>query len=258
MRLESTRHQSPAVSFRDAVRGGLAPDGGLYLPAAWPAVTLDDLRAWRALPFADLAVRLAQRLLGGEFAGEVIDHLVRDALDFPVPVVEVEPGRFILELFHGPTLAFKDFGARFLARFFGHLLAEHRTRATILVATSGDTGSAVAQGFFGVPHVRRGGALSDRQGVAVPGIADGHARRQRHGGARAGDLRRLSAAREDGVPRPGTRTARTLVGQLDQHRAPAAADVLLRRRATWRWRARSATRSSSPCRRAISATSPPA
>jgi len=153
MRLESTRHQSPPVSFREALLRGLAPDGGLYLPAVWPAVTLDDLRAWRTLPFPDLASRLARRLLAGEFANEVIERLVRDALDFRVPSVEVEPGRFVLELFHGPTLAFKDFGARFLARFFSHLLGEQDERATILVATSGDTGSAVAQGFHAIARV---------------------------------------------------------------------------------------------------------
>ena len=154
MLLESTRHQSPAVSFREALLRGLAPDGGLYLPTAWPVVTLDDLRAWRRLDFADLASHLARRLLAGEFADDVVDRLVRDALNFPVPAIELQPRRFVLELFHGPTLAFKDFGARFLARFFSHLLAERDQRATILVATSGDTGSAVAQGFSGVPRVQ--------------------------------------------------------------------------------------------------------
>ncbi len=154
MLLQSTRLESPAVSFREALLQGLAPDGGLYLPAAWPAVTLDDLRAWKDLSFPDLAVHIAQRLLGGECPPGVIDRLVRDALDFPVPTVEVAPGRFVLELFHGPTLAFKDFGARFLARFFSSVLAEQGREATILVATSGDTGSAVAQGFFRVPRVR--------------------------------------------------------------------------------------------------------
>jgi threonine synthase len=154
MRLESTRRQSPVVSFREALVRGLAPDGGLYLPTAWPAVTLAELRAWRTAPFPDLAVRLAQRLLAGEFADDVIEHLVRDAFDFPVPAIEVEPNRFVLELFHGPTLAFKDFGARFLARFFSHLLGEQGQHATMLVATSGDTGSAVAQGFHAVPRVQ--------------------------------------------------------------------------------------------------------
>src|SRR5512142_1113371 len=131
MILESTRHRSPQVTFREALLRGLAPDGGLYMPIEWPSVTLDDLREWRPLPFADLAARVAQRLLAGEVDDGVIERLVRQALDFPVPAIEVERGRFALELFHGPTLAFKDFGARFLARFFSHLLAERQSHATI-------------------------------------------------------------------------------------------------------------------------------
>jgi threonine synthase len=92
--------------------------------------------------------------LGDEFPASDLDRLVRDAFSFPAPTVHVEDRRHVLELFHGPTLAFKDFGARFLARVFGYLLAERGDHATILVATSGDTGSAVAQGFHGVPGVR--------------------------------------------------------------------------------------------------------
>ncbi|MCX6551380.1 MAG: threonine synthase, partial [Acidobacteria bacterium] len=154
MRLISTNHGSPEVNFRDALLQGLAPDGGLYLPATLPVFDARDLAAWRDLPFDDLAARLASRLLEGEFAPDVIKRLVRDALNFPVPVRFVGDGLWILELFHGPTLAFKDFGARFLARFFGHLVAERGEHATILVATSGDTGSAVARGFAGVAGVR--------------------------------------------------------------------------------------------------------
>jgi len=154
MRLASTNRQAPAVSFREALVRGLAPDGGLYLPDTWPAITAQDLHAWKPLPFSELAVRLAHRWLAGEFDAGVIERLVAEAMNFAVPAVEVSPGRFALELFHGPTLAFKDFGARFLARFFGHVLAERDDHATILVATSGDTGSAVAHGFFQVPRVR--------------------------------------------------------------------------------------------------------
>jgi threonine synthase len=153
MLLESTSHGAPAVSFREALVGGLAPDGGLYLPVDWPAVGVETLQRWQPMPFADLSARIATRLLAGEFEPDVIERLVHAALDFPVPTIEVEPGRFVLELFHGPTLAFKDFGARFLARFFSHLLAGRGEHATILVATSGDTGSAVAQGFYGVARV---------------------------------------------------------------------------------------------------------
>jgi threonine synthase len=154
MILASTRGAAPAVGFRDAILQGLAPDGGLYLPVEYPHVPAAELASWRGRSFTDVAVRLATRLLDTEFPADVIERLTGEALDFPAPVVEVEPGRLVLELFHGPTLAFKDFGARFLARFFGQLMTERQTGATILVATSGDTGSAVARGFYGVPNVR--------------------------------------------------------------------------------------------------------
>jgi len=154
MQLFSTNRRSPIVGFREALRQGLAPDGGLYLPIDLPRVAPGELAAWRGLPFDTLAVRLAERLLQDEFSGDVLGRLVADAMNFPVPTVPYGDGLFVLELFHGPTLAFKDFGARFLARMFGHLLTERGDHATILVATSGDTGSAVARGFAGVPGIR--------------------------------------------------------------------------------------------------------
>ena len=154
MRLTSTNGRAPEVGLRRAVREGLAPDGGLYQPTALPDVTSADLAAWRGLPFASVARHLAQRLLDGEFSPEAIDRVVGDALDFPVPVRPLGDGISLLELFHGPTLAFKDFGARFLARLFSEILAEDGDQATVLVATSGDTGSAVARGFAGVPRTR--------------------------------------------------------------------------------------------------------
>ncbi len=154
MQLISTNGRAPRVNFREALLQGLAPDGGLYIPIEWPEVSPGEFESWRALPFPSLAARLAQKFLTDEFAPDVTERLVRAALDFPVPLVPLSDGLFILELFHGPTLAFKDFGARFLGQFFGHLLATRGERATILVATSGDTGGAVAHGFAGVPGVR--------------------------------------------------------------------------------------------------------
>lgn len=154
MLLYSTHHRSPAVTFRQALGQGLAPDGGLYIPEDLPRVTLADLDAWRQLAWPDVAVQLAQRCLRDEFEPEVIERLTREAFSFPVPTVPLEDRLCVLELFHGPTLAFKDVGARFLARVFSHVLAEQHEHATILVATSGDTGSAVASGFHGVDRVR--------------------------------------------------------------------------------------------------------
>ena len=133
---------------------GIAPDGGLYLPVGLPPLAPAQIEAWRGLPLSTLSVRLAEQLLSGEASPDAIDRLVRDAFSFPAPTVHVERRSFVLELFHGPTLAFKDFGARFLARFFGHFLAERGDHATILVATSGDTGSAVAHGFHQVTNIR--------------------------------------------------------------------------------------------------------
>ena len=228
MRLTSTTGRAPEVGLRRAVREGLAPDGGLYQPTALPDVSGADLAAWRGLPFASVARHLAQRLLDGEFSPEAIDRVVGDALDFPVPVRPLGDGISLLELFHGPTLAFKDFGARFLARLFSEILAEDGDHATVLVATSGDTGSAVARGFAGVPAHEGRRALPRREGVAVPGSADGDDRRQRDRRARARRVRRLPAPREGGAARLRPRAAAAVVGELHQHRPPAAADVLLR------------------------------
>jgi threonine synthase len=154
MDLFSTNRGAPVVSFREAVLRGLAPDGGLYLPSRMLVLDAGEIRGLRGMPFPELAVALAARWLEGEYDRAVVDTLVRDALDIPLAIVPVAPSLNVLELFHGPTLAFKDFGARFLARFFGYELRERGTHATVLVATSGDTGSAVARGFHGVPGVR--------------------------------------------------------------------------------------------------------
>jgi threonine synthase len=154
MILVSTRRAAPPVTFKEAVLRGLAPDGGLYLPTAIPAIERETLASWRGLPIGEVAVRVVSHLVGDEFDRDALERITREAFDFPAPTVPIADGLSVLELFHGPTLAFKDFGARFLARVFGNLLDEQDGHATILVATSGDTGSAVAQGFHGVPHVR--------------------------------------------------------------------------------------------------------
>jgi len=153
MILHSTRLASPPATFRQALLRGLAPDGGLYLPANVEPCPPGRIESWRHLSIAEVAVRVLSHLVGDEFDPGRFGALVRDAFDFPAPTVPVGEAVSVLELFHGPTMAFKDFGARFLARVFGHLLADRGDHATILVATSGDTGSAVAQGFFGVPGV---------------------------------------------------------------------------------------------------------
>ncbi len=132
---------------------GLAPDGGLYVPATLerrPAEWWDELR--RA-PFQDVAVAMAQSLLGDEFDEAELARLITDALNFPIPIVRLDDALQVVELFHGPTFAFKDVGARSLARFLS-LVDTGAEPLTVLVATSGDTGGAVAQAFWGLPRMR--------------------------------------------------------------------------------------------------------
>jgi threonine synthase len=149
----STREGAPAVSLKHAVLAGLAPDGGLYVPRHLPRLSGAWWQQQRGRTFQDVAVALAAELGGDEFAPGRLESIVRDALDFPVPIVKLDERVSVLELFHGPTFAFKDFGARMLAR----LMSELNTSAgllTVLVATSGDTGGAVAHAFHGVAGTR--------------------------------------------------------------------------------------------------------
>lgn len=153
------------MTFAEALFRGLAPDGGLYLPAEPASLGLG--RPPSAGAFTGTARWAAQRLLAGAMDASVLDRVVREALEFPVPLVEVEEGTYVLELFHGPSMAFKDVGARFMARAMAALAEPDGTR-TVLVATSGDTGGAVAAAFHGMSGYRvvvlfpRGG-ISERQ-----------------------------------------------------------------------------------------------
>lgn len=149
----STRGQAPPVSLRTAILAGLAPDGGLYVPTEIPRQPETWWRALRGKSFQDVAIAVAQALAGDEFDSDTLTSLIRDALNFPVRVVELEKGLGVLELFHGPTFAFKDFGARTLARLMTRANAGGAP-ITILVATSGDTGSAVACAFHNLPNTR--------------------------------------------------------------------------------------------------------
>jgi threonine synthase len=152
MNCVSTRGQAPAVSLREAVLAGLAPDGGLYVPATLERQPDAWWKGLRGKSFQDVANAVAFALAGDEFDRDTIASLIRDALNFPVRVVELDKGLGVLELFHGPTFAFKDFGARMLAQIMRRLGTAGPL--TILVATSGDTGSAVACAFHNVPGIR--------------------------------------------------------------------------------------------------------
>jgi threonine synthase len=150
MKLVSTRSPNQSVTFLEAVQAGLAPDGGLFVPVAIPRFT--DMPDLLKLEFTARAAEILHRLLGEEFPRAVVEDLARSAFTFPAPLVPVSERIAALELFHGPTLAFKDFGARFLARVLALGAGGHRR--TVLTATSGDTGAAVAQAFHGLPGVQ--------------------------------------------------------------------------------------------------------
>jgi threonine synthase len=154
MRYRSTSGQAPLTSLRGAVLRGLAPDGGLYMPVEIARHSPEELEEFRALPFTEVCFRVVRPFATPDVPEEVLWQIVSEAINFPVKLVSLSPGLHILELFHGPTLAFKDFGARFMARLMGYFVRGESRPLTVLVATSGDTGSAVAHGFLGVAGIR--------------------------------------------------------------------------------------------------------
>jgi threonine synthase len=163
MRFVSTRGAAPAVEAGAAMLAGLAPDGGLYVPEAFPSIDGIDDRGDAGL--AETAARVLAPFFAGDPLAEALPAICAEALDFPTPLTEADGFR-VLELFHGPTAAFKDVGARFLAACLGRLA--DGTDRTVLVATSGDTGGAVAAAFSGRPGFRvvllyPKGRVSDRQ-----------------------------------------------------------------------------------------------
>ncbi len=155
MKYYSTNHNSPDVSLAEAVVKGLAPDRGLYMPERIERLPREFFDNIDEMSFHEIACRVARAFFGEDIPGEDLDAIVCDTLSFPTPVVEVEPGIYSLELFHGPTLAFKDVGARFMARLLQYFIkrGDDRRNVHVLVATSGDTGSAVANGFLGVDGI---------------------------------------------------------------------------------------------------------
>jgi len=154
LRYRSTSRKAPLTSLRGAVLRGLAPDGGLYLPVEIARHSPEELEEFRGLPFTEVCFRVVRPFATPDVPEEVLWQIVSEAINFPVNLVSLSPALHILELFHGPTLAFKDFGARFMARLMGYFVRGETRPLTVLVATSGDTGSAVAHGFLRVPGIR--------------------------------------------------------------------------------------------------------
>ncbi len=151
MKYYSTNHKSEKVSFKEAVLKSMAGDRGLYFPEKIPALPDSFFKKLPGMPLSEIGFHFLKPYVDGSFPDAELRVIMEDVFSFDIPLVEVETDKYALELFHGPTLAFKDVGARTLARFLSKFSTTHKT--TILVATSGDTGSAVARGFFDMPNV---------------------------------------------------------------------------------------------------------
>jgi threonine synthase len=155
----STRGASAPVGFIEALLAGLAPDGGLYCPQIWPRFTAEEIAAFAGAPYAEVAAAVLGRFAGDEIPAEDLRRLCREAyssFDHPAvtPLTQLAPGRFLLELFHGPTLAFKDVAMQILGRLYAHVLASRGQDMTIVCATSGDTGGAAVEAFRGRKAVK--------------------------------------------------------------------------------------------------------
>ena len=148
----STNNQAPKADLRKAVVKGLAEDKGLYMPERIQRLSVESCQTMGARSFVDNAVEVAKAFFGEDIPSAELRRIVEETLSFDCPIHEVEPGIYALELFHGPTLAFKDVGARFMARLLRHF-TNGEGDINVLVATSGDTGSAVANGFLGVDGI---------------------------------------------------------------------------------------------------------
>ncbi|HLN21900.1 MAG TPA: threonine synthase [Bacteroidales bacterium] len=154
MKYYSTNGRAPGVSFREALLLGLAPDGGLYLPESLPALSQDDLNKLRGLDYPAMATEILIKYIGDEVDEKDIERLCRDAYNFEVPVNRAKGKKYILRLDQGPTASFKDFAARMMSRLMQHFMKQDNRKLTILTATSGDTGSAVANAFYGLDNIK--------------------------------------------------------------------------------------------------------
>ena len=154
----STRGNSAPQSFAEILLAGLAPDGGLFLPEAWPQFTPAEISGFASKHYADVAFAVLKRLAGESFSDAELKSDIADAyatFEVPevAPLVEIEQGTYLLELFHGPTLAFKDVAMQILGRLFARALQKRGGRATVVAATSGDTGSAAIAALGGLPNI---------------------------------------------------------------------------------------------------------
>ena len=153
MKFYSTNNKNNIASFKDAVLKGLADDGGLFMPEKIPALDKSFVAGIGKYSFQEIAFEILSKYSEDEISKSDLSDIVNSTLTFPAPIAKLDEHLNVLELFHGPTLAFKDFGARFTARLISHFIKGSDKKLNILVATSGDTGSAVANGFYGIDGI---------------------------------------------------------------------------------------------------------
>ena len=183
----STRGEAPALSFCDVMLTGLARDGGLYVPEAWPQLSSESIAAFFGRPYWEVAVDVIRPFVGGEISDAELGRMANEAYatfrhPAVVPLTQMSPHLFTLELFHGPTLAFKDVAMQLISRLMDHVLAKRAERTTIVVATSGDTGGAAVEAFANLDNVDLivlfpHGRISDvqRRMMTTTGAANVHA-----------------------------------------------------------------------------------
>lgn len=153
MQVFSTRNHAQKVSLKEAVIKGLAEDGGLYMPVHFPKLSADFIHTlYRRSPI-EIFTAIAQNLIGEDIPTKALNSIIKEVFNFDLPVVHLHDAVYSLELFHGPTLAFKDVGARFMSRLLAYFYQNESQTLQVVVATSGDTGSAVAAGFYDVPGI---------------------------------------------------------------------------------------------------------
>jgi threonine synthase len=154
MKLYSTNNHDLTVDFQSAVFNSMPQDKGLYMPTEIPVLEDEFLENLHQYTLPEIAYKVASVLLHEDIPAEDLKALINDAINFDAPLKQLEEDTYVLELFHGPSLAFKDFGARFMSRIMAYFLKDGEQMLDVLVATSGDTGGAVALGFLGVPNTR--------------------------------------------------------------------------------------------------------
>jgi len=153
MKYYSTNNKNLLVSFSTAVKKGIAEDGGLFMPVFIPKLSQEFFNGISDCSFREIAFNAAEQFVHEDIPGNDLKDIISKSFTFPAPLVEIEKNKYVLELFHGPTLAFKDFGARFMSNTLSYLIRNDNNEIVILVATSGDTGSAVANGFYNVEGI---------------------------------------------------------------------------------------------------------